>query len=566
MTHKADGSFDVKNEASSATEAGAVVGGLIGGLVFFVFPVAGIAIGAAAGAGIGAAMGQGVPGDFVKEVEAKLEAGKSALFLEIKEANADMAIAALRKYHGEVIQTSLDEETEEALQGRARQPGELTSGASLRRGARSGLARLRLRGLRLASGQDPVGLVEQGLDLLLERLVAGAEHAEPVLLPVDRVRQQRIEGREVDLCALERGVAEHPIEGLAGHADVEAEHAGPAAEVRDRPFVELVGGHQGGEVRPVLLWIDREERPAAGRHDVRVGVGLGDVANDVGVVHVRPPVSVDSSLRQRCQVPATSPPVGARNPIGDNAGMTTRRVAWRRSDEVETDEHCTLSRRDSGLSLVGTVLGSEGGVPVRVEYRVLTDPAGFTTAVHVRDLRGFEQRTLTLNRDPKGSWTIDGQAARALKGCSDVDLGCSPSTNTLPIRRLGLGIGSAKTIQAAWIRFPGAHRREGGPDLHAARRVHVPLRERDVRGRADRRRRRPGRAVRGMAADRDRVRPGGHRAARRRALKDGLSAVQRLRAARAAHRRPERLMHPGSHARPRSVGLIVQAADGGREP
>ena len=63
------------------------------------------------------------------------------------------------------------------------------------------------------------------------------------------------------------------------------------------------------------------------------------------------------------------------------------------------------------MSLVGTVLGSEGGAPVRVEYRVLTDPAGFTTAVHVRDLRGFEQRTLTLNRDPKGSWTIDGQSA-----------------------------------------------------------------------------------------------------------------------------------------------------------
>ena len=51
--------------------------------------------------------------------------------------------------------------------------------------------------------------------------------------------------------------------------------------------------------------------------------------------------------------------------------MTTRRVAWRRSDEVETDEHCTLTTRDSGLSLDGTVLGAEGGLPVRVEYRVL---------------------------------------------------------------------------------------------------------------------------------------------------------------------------------------------------
>ena len=49
--------------------------------------------------------------------------------------------------------------------------------------------------------------------------------------------------------------------------------------------------------------------------------------------------------------------------------MTTRRVTWRRSDEVATDEHCTMTLRDSGLSLVGTVLGAEGGAPVRIEYR-----------------------------------------------------------------------------------------------------------------------------------------------------------------------------------------------------
>jgi hypothetical protein len=134
--------------------------------------------------------------------------------------------------------------------------------------------------------------------------------------------------------------------------------------------------------------------------------------------------------------------------------MTTRRVAWRRSDEVEADEHCTLTLRDTGLSLVGTVLGAESGLPVRIEYRVLTDRAGLTTAVHVRDLRGFETRTIALERNAKGSWMVDGVAARALKGCADVDLGCSPSTNTLPIRRLGLGIGTSQTIQAAWVRFP----------------------------------------------------------------------------------------------------------------
>ncbi len=134
--------------------------------------------------------------------------------------------------------------------------------------------------------------------------------------------------------------------------------------------------------------------------------------------------------------------------------MTTRRMTWRRSDGIETDEHCTASIRESGLSLVGTVLGADGGRPVRVEYRVLTDATGLTTAAHVRDLRGFEQRTIALARDPKGAWTIDGAAVKALKGCTDVDLGCSPSTNTLPIRRLRLAVGGSQTIQAAWLRFP----------------------------------------------------------------------------------------------------------------
>ncbi len=134
--------------------------------------------------------------------------------------------------------------------------------------------------------------------------------------------------------------------------------------------------------------------------------------------------------------------------------MATRRVAWRRSDEVATDEHCTLTQRDSGLSLVGTVLGSEGGVPVRIEYRVLADAEGLTNAAHVRDLRGFEQRTLVLERDAKGGWSVDGKTVRGLKGATDVDLGCSPSTNTLPIRRLRLGVGASKTIKAAWVSFP----------------------------------------------------------------------------------------------------------------
>jgi hypothetical protein len=135
--------------------------------------------------------------------------------------------------------------------------------------------------------------------------------------------------------------------------------------------------------------------------------------------------------------------------------MTTRRVSWRRSDEVEADEWCTLVVRDAGLSLVGTVIGSQGGVPLRVEYRVFAEPDGPTTGVHVRQWHGFDLRSITLTRDAKGNWTVDGRKVRGLKGCTDVDLGISPSTNTLPIRRLNLGIGRSKEIKAAWLLFPG---------------------------------------------------------------------------------------------------------------
>jgi uncharacterized membrane protein len=115
VVHGADGKFQVKNEASGTTETGAVVGALLGGLLFVVFPIAGIALGAAAGAGVGALLGNGVDGKFVQEVKETLPAGKSALFLVIKDANADATIPALRRFHGEVIQTTLDDDTEKAL-------------------------------------------------------------------------------------------------------------------------------------------------------------------------------------------------------------------------------------------------------------------------------------------------------------------------------------------------------------------------------------------------------------------------------------------------------------------
>jgi uncharacterized membrane protein len=110
-----DGTAHVKNEVSGTTETATVVGAVIGGFVGFLFPLAGIAIGAAAGAVVGAALDRGVSSDFVDEVKKTLQPGRSALFLVVKEADADATTAALRQFKGDVIQTNLDSEAEEAL-------------------------------------------------------------------------------------------------------------------------------------------------------------------------------------------------------------------------------------------------------------------------------------------------------------------------------------------------------------------------------------------------------------------------------------------------------------------
>ena len=105
----ADGKVHVKNEVSSGTEIGAVGGGLLGlllGVVFF--PVLGI------GAAIGHSVGSHVDQGFVKDVQAELTPGTSALFAVVN-SNPGALVTAVQGFQGKVYQTTLDTELEESL-------------------------------------------------------------------------------------------------------------------------------------------------------------------------------------------------------------------------------------------------------------------------------------------------------------------------------------------------------------------------------------------------------------------------------------------------------------------
>jgi uncharacterized membrane protein len=108
----ADGGVSVKNEVDSATKTGAVAGGALGLLAFFVFPIAGIAAGAAGGAVVGHLLDRRVDADFVRDVSASLAPGTSALFVLVRDEQPAALVGALGKFRGKVYQTTLDPEFE----------------------------------------------------------------------------------------------------------------------------------------------------------------------------------------------------------------------------------------------------------------------------------------------------------------------------------------------------------------------------------------------------------------------------------------------------------------------
>jgi uncharacterized membrane protein len=99
--------------AGMGAASGALWGGLIG-LIFFM-PLFGLAIGAAAGAAGGAVTDTGVDDKFMKRLGEELAPGKAALILLVRKVSFDKILPEI-KVPGTVIQTSLSNEDEQALQ------------------------------------------------------------------------------------------------------------------------------------------------------------------------------------------------------------------------------------------------------------------------------------------------------------------------------------------------------------------------------------------------------------------------------------------------------------------
>lgn len=118
-------------------------------------------------------------------------------------------------------------------------------------------------------------------------------------------------------------------------------------------------------------------------------------------------------------------------------------VRWCTWDGDHVDD-LTLTWENEAWTASGTVTRE------RAQYVIRLSPTW-----HVRQFllfRDLDEPDLWLGVDHSARWgEMNGAHRTELDGCYDLDLGCTPFTNTLPIRRLPLDVGDSAELPVAWV-------------------------------------------------------------------------------------------------------------------
>jgi hypothetical protein len=133
--------------------------------------------------------------------------------------------------------------------------------------------------------------------------------------------------------------------------------------------------------------------------------------------------------------------------------MTDHTILWRRLDG-SGHESCRLAFRDPEWRLEGSAVFAHEGRACRLDYLVVCDASWQTISGKVAGWVGEEEVEIEIDADAARGWRLNGKECPEAAGCTDLDLNFSPSTNLLPIRRLGLDVGQEAEVRAAWLRFP----------------------------------------------------------------------------------------------------------------
>ena len=116
-------------------------------------------------------------------------------------------------------------------------------------------------------------------------------------------------------------------------------------------------------------------------------------------------------------------------------------------------EHVRVSSDSGGWHAGGTVITTDDGLAT-VRYQVQCDHGWRFRELRISVADASGERALELLAATDGRWRANRQPRPDLDGCIDIDINCTPLTNTLPIRRYGWAIGQARDLDVAYVSVP----------------------------------------------------------------------------------------------------------------
>lgn len=128
-------------------------------------------------------------------------------------------------------------------------------------------------------------------------------------------------------------------------------------------------------------------------------------------------------------------------------------ILWRRLD-LPGHDSCCLWKSGDGWQLAGTAIFLFDQQPCLLSYEVNTDSHWKTCTAAISGYVGESIMALAIARTPNHRWSINGIELQEAAHCVDLDLGFTPATNLIAIRRLSLAIGARSPSPAAWLAFP----------------------------------------------------------------------------------------------------------------
>ena len=129
---------------------------------------------------------------------------------------------------------------------------------------------------------------------------------------------------------------------------------------------------------------------------------------------------------------------------------THPQILWRRLDQPGHDS-CRIWQDGDLRGLDGVAVWRDPTGPAHLAYHVACNADWVTRSVRVQGRVGPHDLTLSIHRAETGAWRVNGESLPDLHGLQHMDLGFTPATNTLPIRRLIATRQAEAALAAVWL-------------------------------------------------------------------------------------------------------------------